>query len=383
MKLPIYLDYHSTTPVDPRVLEAMRPYFSDVFGNPASGSHVFGWQASAAVETARGQVAAALNASADEVVFTSGSSESNNLAIRGACRLCAPKGRHVITAAAEHKSVLATCLALETEGFRVTILPVDREGFVDPDAVRAALAPDTILVSVMHANNEIGTVQDIKRIGALCRDRGILFHTDATQSIGKLPFDIHELNVDLASMSAHKMYGPKGAGALIVRKPCQLVPLITGGGHEGGLRSGTLNVPGIVGLGAAIEIAVESIDEEAARSHAFRDAVWRALQDSVPGVIINGPDPLVAPDRRLPNNLNVSVPGAEGDGLLARLDQVCISTSSACTSGSVEGSHVLKAIGREPSETTNMRVGIGRMTTADEIDYTIGRIRALTPSARG
>ncbi|MPZ17427.1 MAG: aminotransferase class V-fold PLP-dependent enzyme [Luteitalea sp.] len=377
MKLPIYLDYHATTPVDQRVLEAMQPYFVEIFGNPSSSSHVFGWQASAAVEQARRQVTDGLDAEPEEIIFTSGATESNNLAIRGVARFCRERGRHIITAAAEHKSVLNTCLALEEDGFRVTVLPVDVEGRVSLDAVREALAQDTILVTIMHANNEIGAVQDIAPIGALCRDRGVLFHTDATQSIGKLPFSVRHLNVDLLSLSGHKLYGPKGAGALFIRRSVDCAPLITGGGHEGGLRSGTLNVPGIVGLAKAVEVATESMREEEARTREWRDDLWRALRESMSTVLVNGPDPLERGELRLPNNLNISVPGAEGEALVAALDQVAVSTSSACTSASGEGSHVLKAIGREAEGMTHLRFGLGRPTTREEIDYTIGCIRAL------
>ncbi|MGH9160339.1 MAG: cysteine desulfurase family protein [Vicinamibacteraceae bacterium] len=377
MKLPIYLDYHATTPVDRRVLEAMRPYFIEIFGNPSSSSHVFGWQASAAVEQARRQVAEGLDADAEEIVFTSGATESNNLAIRGVARVCRARGRHILTAATEHKSVLNTCLSLEEDGFRVTVLPVDGEGRVSLDAVREALADDTILVTIMHANNEIGTIQDIGPIGALCRERGVLFHTDATQSIGKLPFSVRDLNVDLLSLSAHKLYGPKGGGALFVRRSVECAPLITGGGHEGGLRSGTLNVPCIVGLAKAVEVATESLREEEARTREWRDDLWRALRESIASVRVNGPDPLERRESRLPNNLNISVPGAEGEALVAALDQVAVSTSSACTSASGEGSYVLKAIGREAEGTTHLRFGLGRPTTREEIEYTIGCIRAL------
>ncbi|MPY88454.1 MAG: aminotransferase class V-fold PLP-dependent enzyme [Luteitalea sp.] len=377
MKLPIYLDYHATTPVDERVLEAMQPYFIEIFGNPASSSHVFGWQASAAVEQARRQVADGLDADPEEIVFTSGASESNNLAIRGVARLCRERGRHIVTVATEHKAVLNTCLALEEDGFRVTVLGVDGEGGVELDAVRAALADDTILVSIMHANNEIGTIQDIAPIGALCRDRGVLFHTDATQSIGRRLFNVRHLNVDLVSFSGHKFYGPKGTGALFIRRSVDCAPLITGGGHESGVRSGTLNVPGVVGLAKAVELANQSLKDETARTREWRDDLWRAIREAVPTVLLNGPDPLERPDDRLPNNLNVSVPGAEGEALVAALDQVAVSTSSACTSASGEGSHVLKAIGRDTEGLTHLRFGLGRPTTREEIDYTIGCIRAV------
>jgi len=376
--VPIYLDYHATTPVDPRVFAAMTPYFMEVFGNPASTSHGFGLQARAAVERARTQIATALNAASPrEVVFTSGSTESNNLAIKGVVRTCGARGRHVVTAATEHKCVLNACKALRDEGYDVTILPVAADGSLSVVDVEAALRPDTVLVSLMQANNEIGVVHDIAAIGALCRERGVLVHTDATQSFGKLPVDVQAMHVDLLSMSGHKMYGPKGVGALYVRTPCRLVPQLDGGGHEGGLRSGTLNVPGIVGLAEAVTLSCEDLEHDRATQRSLRDRLWRSLRDAFPSVMLNGPDPLTAPDRRLPNNLNVSLPSPDGDALLDALgSDVAVSTSSACTSASGEASHVLTALGRQPG-LVNLRISVGRPTTGAEIDAVIGAVDSV------
>ncbi len=373
--MPIYLDYHATTPVDARVFAAMTPYFMEVFGNPASTSHRVGLLARSAVEQARQRVAAAINAATPrEIVFTSGSTESNNLAIKGVVRTCATRGRHVVTAATEHKCVLNACKALRDGGYDVTILPVESDGTVRVSSVEAALRPDTVLVSLMHANNEIGVVHDISAIGALCRARGVLVHTDATQSFGKLPVDVQALQVDLLSMSAHKMYGPKGVGALYVRTPCTLVPQLDGGGHEGGLRSGTLNVPGIVGLAESVTIAADDLDADRARQERLRNCLWLALRDAFPDILLNGPDPMTFPERRLPNNLNVSLPAGEGDALLGALgDDVAVSTSSACTSASGEASHVLSAIGRAEGM-VNLRISVGRPTTDAEIDQVVERI---------
>jgi cysteine desulfurase len=378
--LPIYLDYHATTPVDVRVFEAMTPYFMEVFGNPASASHAFGLRARAAVEAARRQIAASLHAEPQEVVFTSGASESNNLAIKGAVRLCGAKGRHIVTAATEHKAVLNACKALAAEGYALTVLDVEPDGRVTLDAVSRAVRDDTVLVSLMHANNEIGVVHDIAAIGAFCRARGILLHTDATQSIGKVPVDLRTLNADMVSMSGHKMYGPKGVGALYVRRPCRLAPLIDGGGHEGGLRSGTLNVPGIVGLATAVELATTHVEEDMAQARGLRDRVWEALQAAFPAIVLNGPALPANADRRLANNLNVSLPPPEGEVLLEALSSVAISTSSACTSASGEASHVLAALGR-PAGLVNLRISVGRQTTTDEIDYVVGCIQRAAVTA--
>jgi len=379
MKLPIYLDCNATTPVDERVFEAMRPYFTEVFGNAASTGHAFGAQALAAVEASRRTIADALNAAPDEIIFTSGATESDNLAIKGTARL--HRGGHIITAATEHKAVLDPCRCLAKEGYRVTCLPVDRQGFLDLDRLAAALTPDTILVSLMHGNNEIGTVQDIAAIGALCRARGVPFHTDATQTIGKLPFDAQALQVDMASLTAHKMYGPKGAGALYVRKSCQVAPILDGGGHERGLRSGTLNVPGIVGLAKCLAIAVEEMDRDIAHTRTLRDRVWTSLRAVSPSATVNGPDPIDARDRRLPNNLHVSIGGLEADAIGAALCHVAVSSRSACTSGSSEPSHVLKAIGSGTDGVLSLRFGVGRCTTTGDIDYVVQQLESTVAKA--
>jgi len=361
---PIYLDCHATTPVDPRVLAAMLPYFTDVFGNAASTGHPFGHAAHAAVARARAAIAAALHAEADEIVFTSGATESDNLAIKGVAFQQA--SGHIITAATEHKAVLDPCRMLAAHGYRVTVLPVDGEGRLDPDDLVRAFAPDTLLVSVMHANNEIGTVHDIAAIAALCRERGVLCHTDATQTIGRLPFDVGALGVDLASFTGHKMYGPKGAGGLYVRRGCSLLPLFEGGGHERGLRSGTLNVPGIVGLAEALTLAVAEMPQDAAHTRQLRDRLWTALREAVPAVRLTGVDPALDPDHRLPNNLHVTLDDADGDRIAPALADVACSTRSACTSGASGPSHVLEALGR-PEGGTTLRFGVGRFTTEDDI----------------
>ncbi len=381
VRLPIYLDYHATTPVDARVVEAMTPYFMEVFGNPASSSHAFGLQARAAVEAARRTIAEQLHGAPQDVVFTSGASESNNLAIKGVVKLCGVKGGHIVTAATEHKAVLNACRALEAEGYALTVLPVEPDGRIDPAAVEAALRDDTVLVSLMHANNEIGVIHDIPAIGALCRARGVLLHTDATQSLGKVPLDVRTLNADMVSMSAHKIYGPKGVGALYVRKPCRVAPLIDGGGHEGGLRSGTLNVPGIVGLAKAVELAVSHLDEDMAHARRLRDRLWDALRAASPQAMLNGPALPDEAGRRLANNLNVSLPAAAGEALLEALGSVAISTSSACSSGAGETSHVLAALGRPATGLVSMRISVGRQTTDAEIDHVVACIgRAAIPA---
>jgi cysteine desulfurase len=380
MKLPIYLDCNATTPVDERVFDAMKPFFTECFGNAASTGHAFGADARAAVELSRRTIAGALNVLPEEIVFTSGATESNNLAIKGLARKF---GRgHLITAATEHKAVLDPCRGLEKDGFTLTVLPVDARGFVDLDQLAAAFRPDTILVSIMHGNNEIGTLQDVAAIGALCRARGVAFHTDATQTIGKLPFDAQALQVDLASLTAHKMYGPKGAGALFVRKSCEVRPIIDGGGHEGGLRSGTLNVPGIVGLATALEVAASQLAQDIAHTRGLRDRLWRTIHALAPSARVNGPDPLEMPDRRLPNNLHVSIGGFEGDLIHTALEQVAVSSRSACTSWSTEPSHVLKAIGAPTDDSiTSLRFGVGRCTSQAEIDYVVQQLTSTLKPA--
>ncbi len=372
MRIPIYMDHHSTTPVDPRVLEAMLPYFTEHFGNAASKSHSFGWKAEEAVEEARAEVARLVGASAREIVFTSGATESDNLAVKGAARFHRERGRHLVTTAIEHKAVLDSMHALEREGFEVTFLPVSGEGIVDPEAVRAALRPDTILVSVMHANNEVGTVQPIEAIGRLTRERGILFHTDAVQSVGRIPFDVEAANADLVSLSAHKMYGPKGVGALYVRRRprARLVPQMDGGGHERGYRSGTLNVPGIVGFGRAAALAREEMPTEAPRLLALRERLRKALEAGLDRIRVNG-----SLTHRLPGNLNVSFEFVEGEALMLALRDVAVSSGSACTSASLEPSYVLRAMGvSDEMAHSSIRFGLGRTNTEEEVDEVARRV---------
>jgi cysteine desulfurase len=372
MRIPIYMDHHSTTPVDPRVLEAMLPYFSEHFGNAASKSHSFGWKAEEAVEEARGEVARLIGASAREMVWTSGATEADNLAVKGVARFHREKGRHLVTTAIEHKAVLDSMHALEREGFEVTFLPVSGEGIVDPEAVRAALRPDTILVSVMHANNEVGTVQPVEEIGRITRERGILFHTDAVQSVGRIPFDVEAVNADLVSLSAHKMYGPKGVGALYVRRRprARLVAQMDGGGHERGYRSGTLNVPGIVGFGRAAALAREELPVEGARILALRERLRQALEAGLDRIRVNG-----SLRHRLPGNLNVSFEFVEGEALMLALRDVAVSSGSACTSASLEPSYVLRAMGvSDELAHSSLRFGIGRTNTEEEVDEVARRV---------
>jgi cysteine desulfurase len=367
MKIPIYLDYHATTPVDPRVLEAMLPYFSEEFGNAASKSHSFGWRAEEAVEAAREQVAKLVGASPKEIVWTSGATESDNLAIKGAAQFYAEKGKHLVTVKTEHKAVLDSMHALERQGFEVTFLDVEKDGRLDPDRLRAALREDTILVSVMHANNETGVVHPIEELGKITREAGVVFHCDAVQSAGKIPFDVDRSNVDLASLSAHKMYGPKGMGALYVRrKPrVRLVAQMDGGGHERGFRSGTLNVPGIVGYGKAAELALAERDAEAARVLALRERLRKGLLAKLDLVTVNG-----SLEHRVPGNLNASFAYVEGEALMMAIKDVAVSSGSACTSASLEPSYVLRAMGvSEDLAHSSIRFGLGRFTTEEEIDY--------------
>jgi cysteine desulfurase len=381
MSRPVYLDFHATTPVDARVLEAMLPYFSERFGNPASRQHAYGWEAQKAVDTARSQVAALIGASPLEIVFTSGASESNNLAIKGAVHARRSRGDHIITAATEHKSVLDSCACLEREGCRVTRLGVDSQGFINLDELRAAVTSRTILVSVMAANNEIGVLQPLAEIGAIARQHGVLFHTDAAQAAGKIPIDVARSEIDLLSLTAHKYYGPKGAGALYVRRTKPKIELtcqIDGGGHENGMRSGTLNVPGLVGLGRAAEICREEMPAESARLSALRDRLFAGLRE-LDGVRLNGP----ASDRRLPHNLHVSFDDVEGEALLMALGDLAVSTGSACSSGSQAPSHVLKAIGavRERAG-ASIRFGLGRPTSDRDIDFAIERVTTVVRALR-
>jgi cysteine desulfurase len=381
MKLPIYMDYHATTPVDPRVLEAMLPYFTEHFGNSASRNHAFGWAAEEAVETARRQVAELIGANPKEVIFTSGATESNNLAIKGAAEMYREKGNHVITAVTEHKAVIDTCKKLEKQGGRVTYLPVQKDGRIDLDDLRAAITDKTILITIMTANNEIGVLQPIAEIGAIAKGKGILFHTDAVQAVGKVPFDVNEAKADLVSMSAHKMYGPKGVGALYVRRRNPRVLLaeqISGGGHERGMRSGTLNVPGIVGIGKAAEIAKAEMAAESQRLSRMRDRLNQKLHASLDELYING-----SMEHRLPHNLNVSFAYVEGESLLMGINDVAVSSGSACTSASLEPSYVLKALGAgDDLAHSSIRFGLGRWTTDEEIDYVVDKLTTVVRRLR-
>lgn len=376
----IYLDHHATTPVDPRVLEAMLPFFTEDFGNPASHSHRYGWRAEGAVEVARETVAEAVGASEPrEIVFTSGATESDNLALKGvvrAARAPSGEGAHVVTVATEHPAVLDPCAALEREGFAVSVLPVDADGLVDPARLADAIGERTVLVSVMAANSEIGTLQPLAAIGAICAERDVLFHTDAAQALGKIPLDVDGAGIDLLSGSAHKVYGPKGVGFLYVRRRrrsggrIRLEPLVHGGGHEQGLRSGTLPVPLCVGLARALAIAGEEREVEALRIGGLRDTLLRRLRESVPGTLLNGPG-----EGRLPGNLNVAFEGIDADALIAGLDDVALSTGSACSSARSEPSHVLRALGlSEERVAASVRIGLGRGTTADEVERAATRI---------
>lgn len=386
MKLPIYLDNNATTQMDPRVLEAMLPYFVEVFGNAASRNHEFGWRAETAVEEAREKIAGAIGADAKEIVFTSGATESDNLAIKGVAQMYRSKGDHIITVTTEHKAVIDTCKALERDGFHATYMPVDSEGFIDLDRLRDTITDKTTLVSVMHGNNEIGTIQDIKAIGAICREKGVLLHTDATQTVGKIPFNVDELNVDLASFTGHKMYGPKGCGALYVRKRkprVRLVAQMDGGGHERGMRSGTLNVPGIVGFGKALELAIAEMEQDTQHARTLRDKMWNELNGALDELYINGPDPITGSDKRLPGNLNVSFAYVEGEAMMMGIKDIAVSSGSACTSASLEPSYVLKALGvGEDLAHTSIRFGIGRFTTVEEIDYTLNDVTAAVRKLR-
>ena len=359
--------------MDPRVLEAMLPYFTENFGNPASRSHKFGWTAATAVENARKQVAKLINASPKEVVFTSGATEADNLAIKGVAREYRGRGGHIVTTAIEHKAVLDSAKHLEDEGFSVTFARLRPDGLVDLDALEQALNDKTFLVSIMAANNEIGVVQPLEEIGRMCRERGVLFHTDAAQATGKIPLDVEAMHIDLLSIAGHKMYAPKGIGALYVRRrgtPVDLKPILDGGGHEGGLRSGTLNVPGIVGLGKACEICRQEMPEESRRLAAMRDRLKDGLLAALDGIHING-----SLEHRLPNNLSVSFPGIDLATLMAALSDIALSSGSACTSGTPEPSYVLKALGvSEEVANTPLRFGLGRFNTEEEIDYCLNRV---------
>jgi cysteine desulfurase len=385
ISLPIYMDNNSTTRTDPRVVAAMLPYFTEKYGNAASRSHPYGWEGESAVEEAREQIAALIGASAKEIIFTSGATESNNLAIKGAAAMYKKKGNHIVTQATEHKAVLDTCKRLERDGFQVTYLPVDKFGRVSAEQVAAAITDKTILVSIMAANNEIGTVQPVAAIGKVCKEKGVLFHTDAVQAVGKLPIDVEAMGIDLLSLTAHKIYGPKGIGALYVRKKdprVRLEPQIDGGGHERGMRSGTLAVPLIVALGAACDIARKEMETETARTFALRERLRKGIMDKLPESYLNG-----HPTDRLPGNANISFAYVEGEGLMMGIKDVAVSSGSACTSASLEPSYVLRALGvGDELAHSSIRFGIGRFTTEEEVDYVIdlvvrevNRLREMSP----
>ena len=381
MKLPIYMDYHATTPVDPRVVEAMLPYFTEHFGNSASRNHAFGWAAEEAVETGRKQVADLIGANPKEVIFTSGATESNNLAIKGVAEMYREKGNHVITCVTEHKAVIDTCKKLEKTGARVTYLPVQKDGRISLDELRAAITDKTILISVMTANNEIGVLQPVAEIGAIAKEKGILFHTDAVQAVGKVPFDVNQVKADLVSLTAHKMYGPKGIGALFVRRRNPRVLLaeqINGGGHERGMRSGTLNVPGIVGLGKAAAICQAEMATESVRLQKLRDRINQKFHESLDEIYING-----SMEHRLPHSLNISFAYVEGESLLMGINDVAVSSGSACTSASLEPSYVLKALGAgDDLAHSSIRFGLGRWSTEEEVDYVVEKLTSVVRRLR-
>jgi cysteine desulfurase len=373
MKLPIYMDNHATTPMDPRVFEAMKPYFLEAFGNAASRNHSFGWEAEEAVEKSRKQIASLIGATAKEIVFTSGATESNNLALKGVAEMYAEKGNHIITAATEHKATLDTCKRLEKHGVRVTYLPLQTNGLVDLDQLQAAMTDKTILISIMYANNEIGVIQPIAELGKIAKSKGALLHTDATQAVGKVPVNVIKDNIDLMSLSGHKMYGPKGVGALYVRRKSprvQITAQMDGGGHERGMRSGTLNVPGIVGLGEACALCQAEMPEESKRMAFLRDKLMHKLQSELDETYING-----TMEHRLPNNLNISFAYVEGESLLMGINDIAVSSGSACTSATLEPSYVLKALGAgDDLAHSSIRFGLGRFNTEEEVDYVAAKV---------
>src|SRR5271167_1598546 len=373
-KLPIYMDNHATTRVDPRVMEVMLPYFTEKFGNAASRNHCFGWEAEEAVDRSRNQIAALIGAKSKEIIFTSGATESDNLAIKGVVEFYKDKGNHIISCVTEHKAVLDSCRALERAGkATVTYLPVDKYGMVDPDAVRRAITDKTVLITIMWANNEIGTLHPIAEIGKIAKEKGIVFHTDAVQAIGKVPVDFEKAGVDLASITAHKIYGPKGIGALYVRSKgprVRIAPQMDGGGHERGMRSGTLNVPGIVGLGAACEIAGKEMAEETRRTIDLRNKLQAGIFERLDEVYVNG-----HPTERLPGNLNVSFAYVEGESLLMGINDIAVSSGSACTSATLEPSYVIRALGIDDELAhSSIRFGLGRFNTLEEVDYVTDRV---------
>lgn len=395
IRLPVYLDHHATTPVDPRVFEAMRPYFLERFGNAASRTHAFGWVAEEAVEVARRQIAELVGAAAREIVFTSGATESNNLALKGVVSQYARKGRHIVTSVSEHRSILDVCARLEKDGVEVSYVPVRTDGTTDPEAVRSALTDRTILVSLMLANNEVGSIQDIRTIGRMVRERGILMHSDLSQAAGKIPVNVDDLHLDLASLSGHKLYGPKGIGVLFVRRRAPrvvLTPQMDGGGHEQGLRSGTLNVPAIVGFGKAAELCVAEMEQDFRRQAALVRRLHQRLVERVPDLRVNGPwtseTQLAWPEAgrhavRLPNNLNVSFEGVDADGMMVALKDVAVSSGSACTSAHPEPSHVLRAMSVPPELIrSSLRFGVGRFNTEEEIDFAADRVATVVTKLR-
>ena len=385
MKLPIYLDYNATTPVDPQVVEAMMPFFTESFGNAASRNHAFGWQVERVVEDARESIGSAIGADGKEIVFTSGATESNNLAILGVAEFYQKKGKHIITSPIEHKAVIDPCQALEQRGYEITFLDVDKDGCIDLKQLEESIREDTILVSLMAGNNEIGTINPIKEIGEITRAKGVIFHTDATQGVGKIPIDVDEMKIDLLSMTAHKMYGPKGVGALYVRrkKPrVRLSPIMFGGGHERGMRSGTLNVTGIVGFAKALELSISEISSEAERLIGLRQRLFERLSAELDYIFLNG-----HPTQRLPNNLNLSFGYVEGESLMMGVSDLAVSSGSACTSASLEPSYVLRALGvGDDLAHSSIRFGMGRFTKIEEIDYAadkmivaVKRLREMSP----
>ncbi len=385
VKLPIYMDNHATTPMDPRVLEAMVPYFTGKFGNAASRNHGFGWEAEQGVEHAREQIAKLIGATAKEIIFTSGATESNNLAIKGIAEMYRERGNHIITQVTEHKAVLDTCKRMEKSGFKVTYLPVQADGLVSLDDLKAAMTEKTVLVSIMFANNEIGTVQPVAEIGKLCHERNVIFHTDGVQAVGKIPVDVQAMNIDVMSLTAHKLYGPKGVGALFVRRRnprVQISEQINGGGHERGMRSGTLNVPGIVGFGKAAEIAQQEMKAEGERQLALRLRLQKKFEDALDYVHVNG-----STEHRLPGNLNMSFVYVEGESLLMGINDIAVSSGSACTSATLEPSYVLKALGLgDDVAHSSIRFGLGRFNTEAEVDYVadklidvVQKLRELSP----
>ncbi len=389
VKLPIYMDNHATTPLDPRVLEAMLPYFTGTFGNAASRNHAFGWEAEKGVDTAREQIAKLINATPKEIIFTSGATESNNLAIKGIAEMYRERGNHIITQVTEHKAVLDTCKRLEKNGYRVTYLPVQADGLIDLEDLRRAIVTEgpekTILVTIMFANNEIGVVQPISEIGKLCHEKGVLFHTDAVQAVGKIPVDVQAMNIDVLSLTAHKIYGPKGVGALYVRRRnprVQIQAQIDGGGHERGMRSGTLNVPGIVGLGKACELAMNEMESEGKRQRELRDYMRQKFENALDYVHVNG-----NMEHHLPGNLNMSFVYVEGESLLMGINDIAVSSGSACTSATLEPSYVLKALGLgDDVAHSSIRFGLGRFNNRAEVDYVsdklidvVSKLRELSP----